>query len=54
VATITAKTGRSSEEAQDELARFNPSGRLISPQEVAAVVLDLCLSERNGEAVEIA
>jgi NAD(P)-dependent dehydrogenase (short-subunit alcohol dehydrogenase family) len=54
VATITAKTGRSADEARAELARLNPSGRLISPEEVAAEVLDLIVSERNGEAVEIA
>jgi NAD(P)-dependent dehydrogenase (short-subunit alcohol dehydrogenase family) len=54
VATITAKTGRSDDEARAELARLNPSGRLISPEEVAAAVLDLVLSERNGETVEIA
>jgi len=54
VANITAKTGRSEDEARGELARLNPSGRLISPQEVAAEVLDLVLSTRNGEAVEIA
>lgn len=54
VATITAKTGRSEQSARAELARLNPSGRLISPENVAAAVLDLILSERNGEAVEIA
>jgi NAD(P)-dependent dehydrogenase (short-subunit alcohol dehydrogenase family) len=54
VATITAKTGRSGDEARAELARLNPSGRLIAPDEVATAVLDLILSERNGEAVEIA
>jgi NAD(P)-dependent dehydrogenase (short-subunit alcohol dehydrogenase family) len=54
VATITAKTGRSEEEARGQLAKLNPSGRLIAPQEVAAVVLDLLRSERNGETVEIA
>ena len=54
VANIAEKTGRSAGEARAELARLNPSGRLISPQEVAAAVLDLVLSERNGEAVEIA
>lgn len=54
VSNITAKTGRSEDEARAELARLNPSGRLISPEEVAAAVLDLVLSERNGEAVEIA
>ncbi len=51
---IAAKTGRSEDEARAELARLNPSGRLISPEEVAAAVLELVLSERNGEAVEIA
>jgi NAD(P)-dependent dehydrogenase (short-subunit alcohol dehydrogenase family) len=54
VSNIVAKTGRSEDAARAELARLNPSGRLISPQEVAASVLDLLLSERNGEAVEIA
>jgi len=54
VATITEKTGRSEDEARGELARLNPSGRLIAPEEVAEAVLDLILSERNGEAVEIA
>jgi NAD(P)-dependent dehydrogenase (short-subunit alcohol dehydrogenase family) len=54
IANIRAKTGRSEEEARGELARLNPSGRLIAPAEVAAAVLDLVLSERNGAAVEIA
>jgi NAD(P)-dependent dehydrogenase (short-subunit alcohol dehydrogenase family) len=54
IANITAKTGRSAEEARAELARLNPSGRLIAPEEVAALVIDLILSDRNGEAVEIA
>jgi len=54
VANIQAKTGRSADEARAELARLNPSGRLIAPEEVAASVLDFVLSDRNGEAVEIA
>ena len=54
VENLRRKTGRSSEDARAELARLNPSGRLIAPDEVAAVVLDIILSERNGEAVEIA
>ncbi len=54
VSNITAKTGRSAEEGRAELARLNPSGRLITPEEVAATVLDLIRSERNGETVEIA
>jgi NAD(P)-dependent dehydrogenase (short-subunit alcohol dehydrogenase family) len=54
ISNIRAKTGRSEDDARAELARLNPSGRLISPEEVAAAVLDLVASERNGEAVEIA
>jgi len=54
VANIRAKTKRSEEEARGELARLNPSGRLIAPEEVASAALDLILSARNGEAVEIA
>lgn len=54
VSTIVAKTGRDEAAARQDLARLNPSGRLIAPGEVAAAVLDLILSERNGEAVEIA
>ncbi len=54
VANIRSKTGRSAEDARAELARLNPSGRLIAPEEVAAVLLDLVCSNRNGEAVEIA
>jgi NAD(P)-dependent dehydrogenase (short-subunit alcohol dehydrogenase family) len=54
VANIQAKTGRSEAEALSELARLNPSGRLIAPEEVAEAVRALILSERNGEAVEIA
>jgi len=54
IANIRAKTGRSEADARAELAKLNPSGRLIQPREVADAVLDLCLSDRNGEAVEIA
>jgi len=52
--TIQDRTGRSQAEARAELARLNPSGRLIGTDEVAALVRDLVLSTRNGEAVEIA
>jgi NAD(P)-dependent dehydrogenase (short-subunit alcohol dehydrogenase family) len=54
VANIRAKTGRSEAEARAELARLNPSGRLIQPGEVAQAVLDLVLGDILGEAVEIA
>jgi NAD(P)-dependent dehydrogenase (short-subunit alcohol dehydrogenase family) len=54
VANISARTGRSEAAARAELARLNPRGRLIAPQEVAEAVVALVLSDRNGEAVEIA
>jgi len=54
VRNIREKTGRSEEEARRELALFNPSGRLIAPEEIASAVVDLVLSDHSGEAVEIA
>ncbi|MDB5692190.1 MAG: 3-hydroxyacyl-CoA dehydrogenase [Alphaproteobacteria bacterium] len=57
VAKISGKTGRSAEEARAQLAGFNPQGRLIAPEEVAAAVLWLCLPESgsiNGQAIAVA
>ncbi|HYJ52849.1 MAG TPA: SDR family NAD(P)-dependent oxidoreductase [Allosphingosinicella sp.] len=54
IANIQAKTGRSEAQARADLAGLNPSGRLIAPAEVAALTLELILSDRNGETVEIA
>jgi NAD(P)-dependent dehydrogenase (short-subunit alcohol dehydrogenase family) len=57
IATIVEKTGRSAEEAYALLAAFNPQGRMVSPAEVAAAVLWLCLPESrsiNGQAIAVA
>jgi NAD(P)-dependent dehydrogenase (short-subunit alcohol dehydrogenase family) len=57
VATITAKTGRDSEAARAELAKANPQGRLIRPEEVADAALWLASPEAgamNGQAIAIA
>ena len=57
VETIVAKTGRSAEEARAELARTNPMGRLVMPQEVASAVAYLCLPAAGaitGQAIVIA
>lgn len=47
-ATLTARTGRSPEQARAALAAANPQGRLLQPDEVAAAVAWLCLPESGG------
>ncbi len=57
VESITAKTGRSEEEARAALAASNPQGRLITPDEVAQTIVWLCgdgASGINGAAVPVA
>jgi NAD(P)-dependent dehydrogenase (short-subunit alcohol dehydrogenase family) len=54
---IAAKTGRSAAEAKAELAKSNPQGRLVRPEEVAAAVLFLCgpaSGAMNGQAIAVA
>ncbi|RXH25505.1 3-hydroxyacyl-CoA dehydrogenase [Bradyrhizobium nanningense] len=54
---IMKKTGRSREQAIAELAKHNPQGRLIAPQEVADAVLWLCgqgASAITGQAISVA
>jgi len=56
VARISGKSGRSEVQARAELVRFNPQGRLISPEEVASAVVWLCLPESrsmNGQAISV-
>lgn len=57
VATIVAKTGRTADEARRELARNNPQGRLIDPQEVADAALWLASPAAHsitGQALAVA
>jgi NAD(P)-dependent dehydrogenase (short-subunit alcohol dehydrogenase family) len=57
VRTISAKTGRSEDQARAELARANPQGRLIEPAEIAHMVAFLCRAEAGaitGQAIAIA
>lgn len=57
VDTITARTGRSRDEAIAELAKHNPLGRLVTPAEVADTVLWLCgdgASAVTGQAIAVA
>jgi NAD(P)-dependent dehydrogenase (short-subunit alcohol dehydrogenase family) len=54
---IMKKTGRSREQSLAELAKNNPQGRLVRPQEVADAVLWLCgegASAVTGQAIAIA
>jgi 3-hydroxybutyrate dehydrogenase len=54
---IMKKTGRSREQAVAELAKHNPQGRLVTPQEVADTVLWLCgegASAMTGQAIAVA
>jgi NAD(P)-dependent dehydrogenase (short-subunit alcohol dehydrogenase family) len=55
-AAISAKTGRSRDDARAALAKDNASGRLITPEEVATKVLWLCSPAAeavNGQAIPI-
>lgn len=54
---IMKKTGRTREQAIAELAKHNPQGRLIAPQEVADAVLWLCgegAGAITGQAIAVA
>jgi len=54
---IVAKTGRSAEASREALARDNPHGRLITPEEVAQMVAWLCTpaaASVNGQAIAVA
>src|SRR5262249_24614361 len=53
---IPDRTGRAFEDAVPAMAALNASGRIIDPDAVAAVVLDLCSEAargRTGETVVI-
>lgn len=56
VANIVAKTGRGEDVAKSDLARVNPQGRLVTPEEVAQTVLWLCQPSAqaiHGQAISI-
>lgn len=57
VETLVAKTGRTAEAAKADLARSNPQGRLVTPDEVASAIVWLCLPENaaaNGTVLPVA
>jgi NAD(P)-dependent dehydrogenase (short-subunit alcohol dehydrogenase family) len=52
VATIVRATGRTPEQARATIAAMNPSGRIVTPDEVADAILALALdTRRTGEHV---
>ncbi|MBF0269868.1 MAG: SDR family oxidoreductase [Alphaproteobacteria bacterium] len=55
--TITAKTGRSRDEALAQLLAHNPQGRLVQPSEVGGTVAWLCSDAANsvtGQSIVLA
>jgi NAD(P)-dependent dehydrogenase (short-subunit alcohol dehydrogenase family) len=46
-------TGMSKEQVKASMGGFNPCGRLIQPAEIAALTIELILSDRSGEAVPL-
>ncbi|MBS7788695.1 SDR family oxidoreductase [Roseococcus sp. SDR] len=48
LAVIQAKTGMDEAAARAELAKHNPQGRLLQPEEIAAVTVFLCTSAAAG------
>ncbi|HEY0418296.1 MAG TPA: SDR family oxidoreductase [Acetobacteraceae bacterium] len=57
IARIAEATGRSAEDARLGLARANPQGRFVTPDEVAGCVLFLCgrhSAAINGQSLAVA
>jgi 3-hydroxybutyrate dehydrogenase len=57
IENIMSKTGRSREQALAELAKHNPQGRLVTPEQVADTVLWLCgegAGAITGQAIAVA
>lgn len=57
ISAIAAKTGRTRDGARAELAASNPMARLVTPEEVGATVVFLCLPSSasiTGQAIVVA
>ena len=53
VERVIEKTGRAQDDVRAFFASQNPGGRLVTPEEVAQAVWELCLDDRSGRLVEI-
>ena len=53
VKRIVEKTGKNEAETRAFLAAQNPSGKLVTPDEVAELVHELCAGNRNGGVIEL-
>jgi NAD(P)-dependent dehydrogenase (short-subunit alcohol dehydrogenase family) len=53
IAKIVQHTGVTAARARAQLGAMNPGGRLVSPEEVADVVIRYCEGDANGDAIVI-
>lgn len=53
ITNIMDKTGLDRETAEAEIIKLNPGGRMIEPEEVAGVVVDLARGGKNGEIIAL-
>jgi len=53
VENITKRTGRSSTDAEVELGKMNASGKIIEPEEVANIVLDVISGVNKNELITL-
>jgi NAD(P)-dependent dehydrogenase (short-subunit alcohol dehydrogenase family) len=53
VQRIVQKTGKSAEETRAFLAAQNPGGKLVTGEEVAELVHELCAGGQNGAVIEL-
>lgn len=51
IGNIIKRTGLSEHAARAQLAQSNPGGRIVTAEEVAETVLDLCENARNGAEI---
>jgi NAD(P)-dependent dehydrogenase (short-subunit alcohol dehydrogenase family) len=53
IKNITDRTGKTSEEAEAQLSKMNISGKIIEPEEVAAIVLDIVSGVNTNELITL-